>query len=159
MQRLEGILSEAGLTHWGRCWRDPLFHVLVMAPIPWWLVVAASPWDVGSPLPGAGVGPHLAMVIWYPLWEELLFRGAVQPALARFDVLRGGTLGISGANLVTSAGFAALHVAFRGDILAGLVFFPSLAFGGVRDSTGSLYPAILLHAWYNASLLGAYWLL
>ena len=77
-----------------------------------------------------------------PIVEESLFRGIGFYLLSRFGQLA--------AILVTAIGFALTH-----GIAVGLpVFFIiGLGLGLIRSRTGSLYPALLLHAAFNGIAL------
>jgi uncharacterized protein len=92
----------------------------------WWLVVIM-----------VGVGA--------PLAEEFLFRGFLFTALASSRV------GVVGASLLTSAGWAVIH----SYSLAGLlqVFVIGLVFAAILVRTGSLRVTIFCHALYNTILV------
>ncbi len=68
----------------------------------------------------------------------------------RYHMLIGG---ISWANVLTSIAFAALHLISQSPLWAFLVFFPSLAFGWVREASGGLLLPIVLHIFYNIGFL------
>ncbi|MEQ8798377.1 MAG: JDVT-CTERM system glutamic-type intramembrane protease [Salinisphaeraceae bacterium] len=87
-------------------------------------------------------------ILVYPVVEEWLFRGELQPRIGRKLIRRFGPL--SAANLVTSALFTALHLLFHPPGWALAVFLPSLVFGYFRDATGGLAAPMLLHGFYNA---------
>ncbi len=91
----------------------------------------------------------LMLVLFYPMVEELSFRGVIQGALAlKFsNRLYGGFL--SAANLVTSLLFVAIHFVHHPPLWAMAVFVPSLIFGYFRDRFGGVVPSIVLHAFYN----------
>jgi CAAX protease family protein len=80
-----------------------------------------------------------------PLFEELIFRGFLQPLLTR-DL--GRVLGI----LITAAAFGALH----GPEYSGtwqyiaLVSLAGVCFGWARNYGRSLIPAVYMHASFNA---------
>ncbi len=101
------------------------FYDLVRLPS-WWLTVIM-----------VGIGA--------PLAEEILFRGFLFSALAT------SRIGVVGASLVTSAGWAALH----SYSMAGLaqVFIIGLVFAAIVVRTGSLRVTILCHALYNSILV------
>ena len=66
------------------------------------------------------------------------------------------------ANLIVSLLFVLAHLASNSISWSLLVFVPSLCFGFARDRFGSVYPAITLHAFYNAGyflLIGGTFLL
>ncbi len=87
----------------------------------------------------------------YPILEEWIFRGNLQPWLALRLPPRQGLL--SWPNLATSAVFTALHFAFHPPLWAAAVFLPSLVFGFFRERHNRLDTPIALHAAYNASYL------
>ncbi len=91
----------------------------------------------------------LMLILFYPIVEELSFRGVIQGALALKlpDRLYGGFLSV--ANLVTSLLFVAIHFVHHPPLWAMAVFVPSLIFGYFRDRFGGVVPSIVLHAFYN----------
>jgi membrane protease YdiL (CAAX protease family) len=91
----------------------------------------------------------LWLALIYPVAEEWLFRGQLQPRLAGTHRGGGTLLGFSGANLMTSLLFAALHLVSHTPLWAVAVIPPSLIFGAFRDRYGSILPAVLLHSVYN----------
>jgi len=131
-----------------------LWAALLAGPLFWWLlsffIPLARPFDgpLGAPL------LYLQLAFIYPVLEEIVFRGAIQPALhRRLNRRRWGAL--SGANLVTSLLFSLMHGVFRSAPAALLVFAPSLLFGYFRDRYDGVAIPIVLHCYYNA---GFYWL-
>ena len=92
----------------------------------------------------------LSLAFAWPLVEEALFRGALQPALARTRWGAREAWGLTTANVATSALFAAAHLATHAPEWAAGVFVPSLVFGHFRDRYGSVAPAAALHVLYNA---------
>lgn len=97
----------------------------------------------------------LNFAVWAPLWEELLFRGALQGWLRSAAWALRSWKGLTAANLVVSVLFALAHLFHQAPLPAGLVFVPSLLFGYFRDRHESVYPAVGLHALYNAGYLFA----
>lgn len=82
----------------------------------------------------------VAACVAAPLCEELAFRGVIQPALsARWGAVKGLVL--------AAALFSLMHV---NPILAPALFELGLVFGLVVIRTGSLLPAILMHAVHNS---------
>lgn len=80
-----------------------------------------------------------------PLFEELLFRGFLQPLLCR-------SLGILGGILLTALLFGALHAPeykFAWQYVAAISFV-GFVLGVVRYRTGSIIPSTVMHACYNA---------
>ncbi|MBI3326661.1 MAG: JDVT-CTERM system CAAX-type protease [Nitrospinae bacterium] len=93
----------------------------------------------------------LSLALWQPLWEELLFRGVLQGQLGRHSWGQHACCGMTTANGITSLLFALGHFWRHPPLWALAVLAPSLLFGYVRDRHTSVYPAIALHALYNAS--------
>lgn len=140
---------------------------LVMRDPRFWAAIAAGPVAclLLSVLPAVPLRPQLPeptfafvlVIAVYPLLEEWLFRGEVQPFLARRLDMAIGPLTL--ANTATSALFAALHLLFHPPGWAAAVFLPSLIFGYFRERSGGLAAPMILHATYNTAyflLLGGY---
>lgn len=129
--------------------RDPLWWVALAAGPAFWcaLSLAGHPvsdlaWPLQAPL------AFLLPVVLYPVLEEFVFRGGLQPALAERWPRRWGVLTL--ANLMTSLAFAGLHFFYHPPLWAAAVFVPSLLFGYFRERHAGLLSPILLHGWYNA---------
>ena len=118
------------------------------APLTWAIMAWAIPVHSMSFVQIWSLG-FASVVIWYPLWEELLFRGLLQGQLIERGWIRSWACGLSGANIFVSLLFTVFHLWSHSPIWAVLVFFPSLAFGYLRDRFGSTVPSILMHMWYN----------
>jgi membrane protease YdiL (CAAX protease family) len=89
-------------------------------------------------------------VVAAPIFEELFFRGFLQPLLCR-------TFGIIAGVLVTAALFGAAHGAeykwtWQYIFAVGIV---GAVFGWVRARTGSVIPSTIMHGCYNAVFVGA----
>lgn len=129
--------------------RDPLFWLamaagaVVAAGIGRWLPVEEFP--AISPI----AWPFIATVLVYPVLEELAFRGVLQGWLRSYPWGRSARLGVTAANLMSTAVFCALHLLHHPPAWAALVAAPSLVFGFFRDRSGSVVPAIVLHGAYN----------
>ena len=92
----------------------------------------------------------LSVGLYYPVLEELLFRGALQGSLwRRCGWSRRGVLGISGANLIASLAFMCAHLWHQAPAWALAVLAPSLLFGYYRDRSASIFYPITLHALWN----------
>lgn len=94
-----------------------------------------------------------SLVLWYPVLEELLFRGALQGFLRTTAFGQRALMGLSLANVLTAILFTTLHLVYRADPLAWLVFFPGLVFGYFRDRHASILGPVILHSAYNACLI------
>ena len=93
-------------------------------------------------------------VVLYPVFEEIMFRGWLQPFLFnKWRFCRIQHAGISGSNVLTSVLFAALHLINQSTLWSLSIFFPSLIFGYFRDRYQTLVPSILLHGLYNLGLI------
>jgi membrane protease YdiL (CAAX protease family) len=131
--------------------RDPHYAAAALAaPAVWFALYALAHPTVG---PGWAIADPLrfaSLAFAWPLLEELVFRGALQPWLARTAWGARANWGITTANAVTSVLFASAHLAAHDPVLAAATFFPSLAFGYFRDRYGSIWPGAALHVFYNA---------
>ena len=86
--------------------------------------------------------PFLAYaLVMAPVWEEVFFRGTLFPWLA-------GRMPVHQAQWLSALAFGAVHL--HGPTLIPLTFFGALLVGIYRTS-GSLVPAILVHALFNAN--------
>jgi membrane protease YdiL (CAAX protease family) len=85
----------------------------------------------------------IATVVFAPLFEEVFFRGFI------FVGLRHSRLGVIGTIILTSVAWASLH-AIQYDIYGiASVFVLGLAFGIIRQKTGSLWSTLVLHSLWN----------
>ena len=130
--------------------RDRLFLIaLASGPIFWvaWAMLVPV-----NPLPWSRLWSlvFFSVTVWQPLMEELFFRGLIQGQLGRLACGRRAFLGVTPANAVTSMFFVAGHWLTHPPLWALAVLIPSLLFGAMRDRFRSLYPAIVLHSFYNA---------
>lgn len=129
-----------------RWWQDPW-----LPPI--WFVGAIIAFGYGRLQGVALLDPLglLLVILVYPVLEEIVFRGLIQPALAK--PTRGAACGpLTLANVLTSLLFAAMHLLQHAPLHAGLVLLPSLIFGLFRDRSGSVAPGMLLHVGWNAAV-------
>ncbi len=134
--------------------RDPWFLAAVAAgPAAWALLALWAPfgepgWLVERPW------RFLALVVMYPVLEELVFRGLLQGALLRNGWGRRIAGPVSAANLAAALAFAAAHLLRATPAWAAAVILPGLVFGYFRERHG-VGAAIALHVFYNA---GFFWL-
>jgi membrane protease YdiL (CAAX protease family) len=97
----------------------------------------------GARGPAAAGMVILSAVVIAPLAEEFFFRRVLQGWLEKRCAAQPGV-----AVLLASALFAAAH---RGQGLAFLPLFPlAIVLGVITERTGSILPAVLLHALFNA---------
>ncbi|HJV75992.1 MAG TPA: JDVT-CTERM system glutamic-type intramembrane protease [Noviherbaspirillum sp.] len=109
------------------------------------------------PVPGGAIALSipilLSMVLLQPLVEELLFRGVIQGQLEKASWARHRLAGLSVANFFTTLLFALAHLVHHAPLWAAGVIIPSLVFGHFRDRHRQVFPAFLLHAFYNGCYL------
>jgi len=135
---------------WKNLSRDHLFWMALLAGPGVWLILYF--WFPTHPRQNDGLDPWWTLLLLaglYPLLEEWLFRGLLQPQLLTYRPLRTRLLGLSNANLLTSLLFAAAHLFVQSPLWAAAVIVPSLIFGAFRDRYQSVVPAIILHSFYN----------
>jgi uncharacterized protein len=131
--------------------RDPQFALATAAGPAVWLAFALAlgvrpdpAWTFFADPPG-----FLGVAVAWPLAEEGLFRGVIQPALMR---TRGGAReawGVTTANAATSVLFALAQLFAHAPAWAAATVAPSLVFGYFRDRYGSIVPATALHVFYS----------
>ena len=147
------VLREIGLYRWPPFARDNLFWLAVVTgPFVWiilWLTVVPT-FVVDEEAIGKLV---LAGVIYYPVLEEILFRGIIQGWLLSQPWGRNSFLQITTANAFTSILFVIAHLWYQPVSWAIMVFVPSLIYGFFRDRFQNSYPSILLHIYYNAGFM------
>lgn len=132
--------------------RDRFFILACLLALPVWLLIYFTPilsWT-GNSFTWFQV---VALVLLFPVLEELVFRGLIQGSLLRVPLLAKRPLLFSNANAITSLLFAALHLIHQPIAMAALIFIPSLVFGELRDRFGSTRPSIVMHVFYNLGLL------
>jgi len=104
-----------------------------------------TPWMIG-----------LYFIIGSPIQEEIIFRGLIQSMLERrwmitFSVF-GGSL--SGAVAFTALLFGIIHLEAGVTVATGAIIVGLVA-GELRRRSGSLLPAVIVHALFNAA--DAFW--
>lgn len=138
---------------------DTHLALALILALPAWLALG---WFAGASLRlPIGAWAWLSLVLVQPLLEELVFRGLLQgQALAWLQ--RGGRpmrLGpLTLANLLVTMAFVALHLRAQPLAWALAVAVPSLVFGHLRERFQSVWPAVGLHAVYNAGFGLTAWL-
>jgi membrane protease YdiL (CAAX protease family) len=103
----------------------------------------------------------VSFVLVYPVVEELLFRGVLQGEALRLTTRDGRSLRagpVTWANVLVTLVFVAMHLLAQPLIWALAVIVPSLVFGHLRERFASVWPAVLVHAVYNAGFGLAAWL-
>ncbi|MEE9342064.1 MAG: JDVT-CTERM system glutamic-type intramembrane protease [Gammaproteobacteria bacterium] len=129
---------------------DTQFFIASLAAVIYWITLyqIVQPatnlaWPLSEPI------AFLLPCFIYPIVEEIVFRGLVQDEIgARLVNCRLAFL--TCANVITSLIFTGLHFINHPPLWALAVFIPSLVFGYFKDRSGSLFPPILLHIFYNS---------
>ena len=134
----------------------------------WWACAIAAP-PIAFAVAAAGFAMatpeplrDVALIALVSIAEEIVFRGALQPALARFfdrRLPRWQAGPLTPANVATSVAFAAMHLWRHPLAVAAGVFPVSLVYGRARELSGRWWPAALLHLAFNLLLYGWSWLL
>lgn len=121
----------------------------LIAPLLLWPWI--PPWD--SSILEEGLSGAIIFCLSVAIVEEVIFRGGIQGWLLRKDVFRLRLIGLSRANWLTSALFAAAHVWQHPLLLAPGYLAVSLVLGYFRERYKGILVPVALHAWYNLALL------
>lgn len=157
--RAAAFVREGGLGCPASGWvHDRHWRLALWAALPVWagLLMLAGPHLRAPSDPQA----WLSLVITQPVLEELTIRGLVQGLFlgwfgARACTWRSASLSV--ANLLATALFVALHLSHQHWAWALAVAAPSLLLGHLRERMDSVWPCVILHAWYNLGFAGAAW--
>ena len=151
---ISSVLADIGLGAWPSFLKDRFFMLALFAGVVAWMVLWFTVIPTFTFDQSLIVRIVILPVIWYPLLEEILFRGIVQKFL--FNKPWGCSIfaGLSVANWLTSLLFVMAHLWYQPEMWAISVLIPSLAYGFFRDKYASIYPCILLHSFYNAGFVG-----
>jgi membrane protease YdiL (CAAX protease family) len=134
---------------------DRLFWLAIMAGLIVSVLLSAN--NLTQLPQGMSLSGLLSLLLWYPLIEELAFRGVVQGTLANHFAGRRTRLGISVANLIATFAFVLWHLLYQAIPIIIVLALPSLVYGFFRDRYQSLLPALLLHGFYNGCFFAAHW--
>ena len=93
------------------------------------------------------------LILFYPVVEELAFRGVIQEFIASKTKRYPSFFNVTVANVVTSMLFVMMHFVHHTPLWAMLVFVPSLIFGYFKEQYGHIGASIFLHMFYNACSL------
>ncbi len=124
----------------------PYLIALFLLPFPIWIYF--------SNLEGinyVSANEVLMLVILFPVTEELLFRGIIQPIIHKKFSKTWHS--ISAANVLTSLLFSFSHLFNHDPLWALAIFFPSMIFGWSKDRFNTLLAPLMLHCYYNAGWL------
>ena len=143
------LLQEVGLLGCPPVYRDPQFYLALLAGLVVLTVIyqfiPVQTYDFET----KRWSYFIALVIWQPFWEELMFRGIIQGQVYKSPWGQRAWFRISNANMVTSLAFAALHIAYNPNLWSVSVLFPSLVFGYFRERHNTTFSPIALHSIYN----------
>lgn len=135
-------------------WQEIDFWLACLVGVVFWISFKLL--DLG--IPNSPPSTHVAttlyiLVLVFPILEEIVFRGLIQDSIHK--LIENAQLRtilvwpISNPNLLTSFCFSLSHMWSHSALWALATLFPSLVFGYFKDKYQSLYPAILLHIFYN----------
>ena len=93
------------------------------------------------------------LIVFYPVVEELAFRGVIQEFIASKTKQYPSFFNVTVSNVVTSILFVMMHFVHHTPLWAMLVFIPSLIFGYFKEQYGHIGASIFLHMFYNACSL------
>jgi len=123
---------------------DRAFKLMLTAPIPLWMALY---WHQATEV-RLDLGLLIIMALMYPAVEEFLFRGIIQPIIAKKTSTNIYSLSL--ANIITSIIFAITHLINHDPLWAAATILPSLLFGFCLDRYKTLQAPIALHCYYNA---------
>jgi membrane protease YdiL (CAAX protease family) len=124
--------------------KDSIFVFLLIAPLPVWLWLYITKGVTGI----TNLSVLLSLVLLFPIIEEILFRGFIQPFLAKRLHQRWSIFSL--ANVLSSILFVLAHFINHPPVCALAVLIPSLVFGYIQERTNNLAAPIALHSTYNA---------
>jgi membrane protease YdiL (CAAX protease family) len=128
--------------------------IVLGVPIAWALTIFVNRLSSGPPPPEVSFRPWMTVlyfVVGAPIQEEIIFRGLLQTALARQFPATLSFFGtsLSYAAIIVALLFGLIHLEVN-PITAAAAFVLGLCSGELRYRSGSLLPAILVHAIFNA---------
>lgn len=138
---------------------DAHARLALLAAVPVWVVLLC--WGHGHLRYPVGLLVWASFVVLQPVLEELVFRGLLQGQALRLTVHhdKPRRLGpVTLANGLVTLGFVLLHLRAQPLSWALAVAGPSLVLGHLRERFDSVWPAMLVHAVYNAGFGLAAWL-
>lgn len=154
---------ESGLT-WPqpplRAWPpDAHLALALLAAVPVWLALAV--WAGSHMRVPLSLWAWVSLVLVQPLLEELVFRGILQGQALAWLSRQGRprrTGPLTWANVLVTVAFVLLHLRAQPLAWALAVAVPSLVLGHLRERFNSVWPAVGVHAVYNAGFGLTAWL-
>ncbi len=150
---VSSVLADIGLGAWPPFQKDRLFILSLVAGVLVWVMLWFTVIPTYTIDQGSITKIIILTVIWYPLLEEILFRGIIQKTIFDKPWGKKSLVGLSAANWFASLLFILAHAMYQPGIWAIMVLAPSLVFGFFRDRYANIYPCILLHSFYNAGFV------
>lgn len=157
------LAQACGLQRPSRGWwawlRDTHAMLALLIAVPVWLALGV--WAGEHMRYPDGMRAWASLLLVQPVLEELVFRGILQGQALRLLCSNGEPrrLGpVTLANVLVTAGFVVLHLCAQPLAWALAVIAPSLVVGHLRERLGSVWPAMLVHAIYNAGFGLTAWL-
>ena len=147
------VLKQIGLDRWPPFLMDRTFSFALLAGIAVWVVLWFNVVPTFSMQHQSVITLLLLSVFYYPVLEEILFRGIVQGWISKRSWGSKQLFFLSVANWLTSLLFVVAHFWYQPVLWALMVIAPSLVYGYFRDKYNSTYPAIVLHCYYNAGFV------
>ena len=147
------VLKETGLDHWQPMVRDKFFWLAAVAGVLVWIVVWLTIVPTFSIQDKSVTILLFTGIIYYPVLEEILFRGIIQGWFSKQSWGKRIFLNLTIANWLTSLLFVVAHFWYQPVLWAFLVIAPSLVYGFFKDRYSNIYPSIILHALYNGGFL------
>jgi len=140
-----------GLNHGtSRWWRETWFLAAVGSALPFWLALWLLSYGRTNLGTSGSLALYLSLSLWQPILEELGFRGLLQGVLLDQAPYRHQAGPLTLANVLTSIAFSIAHLPSHPLPWAIGIFAVSLLLGYARDRTGSLYPPLAFHCYFNA---------
>ncbi len=132
-------------------WQRLDYRLIIAAVAPLLLSPWLPPWD--GTIFAWGLFGAIVFCVSVAVLEEVIFRGGIQGGLLRKAVFNFKLFGLSRANWLTSALFAAAHLWQHPWMLIPGYFVVSLVLGYFRERYKGITVPVVLHVWYNLSLL------
>lgn len=150
---VNAVLKQVGLDRWPPFARDRLFLLAIAGGVLVWILLWLTVAPLYSIEDRSIVNIALASILYYPLLEEILFRGVIQGQLSSRSWGNKNYMHFTAANWITSLLFVGAHFFYQPVLWATMIIVPSLLYGFFRDRYSNIYPSIILHAFYNAGFV------
>ncbi len=128
-----------------RFYLDPIFHLMLLCPVPVWIFLYFQTGFLDS----IEIKIFLTLVLVYPILEEIIFRGFLQPILAKH--LHHSWSVITSANLLTSLVFSLTHLINHPPLWSLATFIPSLALCYIMELAKNINAQIHSHCTSNSA--------